>query len=77
MRIGTSPPMPTLAQGSSGPAVRQMQALIGHPADGQFGPRTKASVVAFQHAHGLAADGVVGPQTWAAIYAAQGQRAAA
>ena len=61
---------PTLRQGSSGEAVRQLQialAELGHdpgPVDGQFGSRTEAAVKAFQHARGIAADGVVGPVTW-------------
>ena len=33
--------------------------------DGNFGPHTKASVMAFQAWAGAAPDGVVGDQTWA------------
>jgi len=36
-------------------------------ADGKFGPRTKAAVIAFQKSHQLRADGVVGSKTLAAI----------
>ena len=35
------------------------------PPDGDFGDRTKAGVIWYQHMRGLAADGVVGPLTWA------------
>ena len=35
-----------------------------HGTDGNFGPHTKASVVAFQAWGGVAQDGVVGDQTW-------------
>lgn len=36
-------------------------------ADGDFGPRTREAVVAFQHAQGLKVDGIVGPQTLEAL----------
>lgn len=61
-----------LRQGAEGPAVRDLQTVLrrlGHPVtvDGDFGPRTKAAVAAFQRSQGLSPDGVVGPRTLAAI----------
>jgi peptidoglycan hydrolase-like protein with peptidoglycan-binding domain len=54
--------------GNAGAAVREAQALLtahGHPVavDGDFGPKTKAAVVAFQRSRGIAADGLIGPDT--------------
>jgi peptidoglycan hydrolase-like protein with peptidoglycan-binding domain len=68
-------PMPTLQEGSNGPVVSSLQQLLTEAApgqwgttpqgvDGAFGPKTKASVEAFQTWGGVAADGVVGDQTW-------------
>ena len=34
--------------------------------DGMFGPRTKASVEAFQRFADIAVDGIVGDRTWSA-----------
>ncbi|MEU3735208.1 murein L,D-transpeptidase [Streptomyces sp. NPDC033538] len=63
---------PTLRNGSHGQAVTELQqrlAVHGHAltADGDFGPRTKTAVKAFQKRHGLWADGIVGPRTWNAL----------
>lgn len=57
-----------LRMGSKGARVRELQGLLvrtGHAVtvDGDFGPATKAAVIAFQRASGLDADGVVGPET--------------
>lgn len=60
------PPMPrrNLSKGDTGPDVAALQALLGIPADGDFGSITESAVKSFQRATGLAADGVVGPATW-------------
>lgn len=66
----TSPAWPDLRQGSNNAsAVRSLQYLLNaHGAklavDGIFGPKTKAAVVAFQHAKGLNGSGVVQASTW-------------
>lgn len=55
------------------PYVKQVQTRLlslGHytgKIDGDFGPKTKAAVLAFQKARGLQQDGVVGDNTWAAL----------
>ncbi|MEH1099050.1 D-Ala-D-Ala carboxypeptidase family metallohydrolase [Micromonospora sp. CPCC 205561] len=69
----------TLASGASGEDVRQLQIrLSGYPGynavlgiDGVFGPGTRAAVIRFQQAYGLAADGVAGPNTFNRLYALQ------
>ncbi|MDG4802628.1 D-Ala-D-Ala carboxypeptidase family metallohydrolase [Micromonospora sp. WMMD980] len=69
----------TLASGSSGTDVRQLQIRVAGWAgyggivrvDGRYGPETAAAVRRFQAAYGLRADGVAGPQTFAKIYALQ------
>jgi putative chitinase len=70
--------MAVLKQGSSGPDVKDLQqklkALGFDPngTDGNFGPGTKAAVIAFQQSQGLQADGMAGPATIAALQAASG-----
>jgi hypothetical protein len=67
---GQTPPVdqhPVLRRGSSGPAVENLQQLLGILADGKFGPLTEAAVKAFQAANGLVPDSIVGPLTWAAL----------
>ena len=67
--------MPTLQEGSTGAVVQRLQTILANgapgewttapgPADGIFGPHTKASVEAFQSWGGAAVDGIVGDQTW-------------
>jgi peptidoglycan hydrolase-like protein with peptidoglycan-binding domain len=68
-------PMPTLQEGSTGAVVQRLQTILANgapgewttapgPADGIFGPHTKASVEAFQSWGGAAVDGIVGDRTW-------------
>lgn len=68
-------PMPLLQEGSSGNVVRSLQTVLTNGAtgewntgpggvDGDFGPKTRASVEAFQKWGGIGIDGIVGDQTW-------------
>jgi peptidoglycan hydrolase-like protein with peptidoglycan-binding domain len=43
--------------------------LLLAPIDGDFGPMTKAAVIAFQKKSNLAPDGVVGLKSWAILQA--------
>jgi peptidoglycan hydrolase-like protein with peptidoglycan-binding domain len=53
--------------------IRELQRALASagfdpgPADGTFGKRTEAAVVAFQEANGLSVDGRVGPETASAL----------
>lgn len=59
---------PTIAEGDEGPAVEEVQTILGIiPYDGDFGPTTDGGVKGFQAAAGLSADGVVGPKTWSEL----------
>jgi len=60
---------PMLRRGASGPAVSNLQKILGLTADGQFGPATEAAVKVFQTDQGLKDDGIVGPDTWNALAA--------
>ena len=77
--ISSSYPGSPLRIGSTGPNVVVIQTSINriaqnYPAipkiptvDGIFGPKTEASVRAFQRIFGLTSDGIVGPATWYAL----------
>lgn len=54
--------------GSKGPGAALVQAIIGANADGDFGPKSVASLKAWQTANGLTADGSVGPITWKKMF---------
>lgn len=61
--------MPEIKKGSSGKAVKVLQAILGGlTVDGDFGAKTLNAVIAFQKAKGLEADGIVGPKTWKALF---------
>ena len=63
-------PKVTLQQGSSGDRVRELQTLLYRfdydpkGVDGQFGPLTRAAVVAFQDDEGLPEDGIWNADDW-------------
>jgi len=65
--------MPVLKQGSTGPDVIALQTRLKdlgfdpNGVDGNFGPGTKAALIAFQKSKGLTADGMAGPQTMGAL----------
>lgn len=73
LAAASAPSQPTLKQGASGAAVKNLQQALAKAgfspgaADGQFGPKTDAAVKSFQRAKGLVADGIVGPKTWAKL----------
>jgi murein DD-endopeptidase MepM/ murein hydrolase activator NlpD len=66
-RPGPAVARAVIRQGSTGEDVKYLQGKLGITADGAFGPRTRAAVVAFQSSKGLTADGIVGKNTWRVI----------
>lgn len=74
--ITSSYPGTPLRRGSTGPSVVVIQVALNRiaqnypaipkipTADGIFGSRTEAAVIAFQQIFGLTPDGIVGPGTW-------------
>lgn len=69
MKIGD----PVITEGVISADVTEVQKILqgqGYnvgPIDGNFGPQTKAAVIAFQKSKGLMPDGIVGPDTWNAL----------
>jgi peptidoglycan LD-endopeptidase LytH len=63
----------TLRIGSVGDDVKILQTALGISADGSFGPKTKAAVIAFQISKGLTPDGVFGSMSYAALASANGK----
>ena len=63
-----------LRQGNSGPQVKSLQTLLNAhgcdcgEADGEFGPKTAAALLAFQRAHALDADAEFGAQSFTALW---------
>ena len=70
--LPADPDAPQLARGSSGAEVSALQqgltriggAVSPGPVDGEFGPRTEASVRDYQKSRSIAVDGIVGDRTW-------------
>lgn len=71
MILGKATPTPTgprtLRRGMTGADVKALQTKLGVTADGAFGPKTEAAVIAYQKLHHLDPDGAVGPMTRAAL----------
>lgn len=65
---------PLLIKGSKGPAVKELQILLGLDPDEVFGGNTENAVMDFQHRNGLVVDGEVGADTWEALIAAGPQK---
>jgi hypothetical protein len=63
----------TVAYGSAGPEVAEVQCLLRRAGfspggiDGMFGPLTQGAAKSFQKHAGLDVDGIVGPHTWKAL----------
>jgi peptidoglycan hydrolase-like protein with peptidoglycan-binding domain len=55
-------------RGAVGPAVSDVQAALGIPADGVFGHQTQLAVMDFQRRACITVDGVVGPETLSALF---------
>jgi peptidoglycan L-alanyl-D-glutamate endopeptidase CwlK len=62
-----------LQEGSAGADVERLQEILKQRGfnpglvDGDFGPATKAALIAFQRSEGLLADGIAGPRTQHAL----------
>ena len=65
----TTPAFPgTIKPGDNNESVKVIQHALTLIEDGDYGPATKAKVVAFQDNHdNLDSNGIVGPKTWAAL----------
>lgn len=57
-----------LRLGSTGDAVKLVQAVVGATPDGNYGSVTERRVRDWQARNGLLADGVVGPVTWKKMF---------
>lgn len=68
------PEYTTLRPGNEGPRVQEMQeklielGFLSGQADGQYGPKTKEAVTAYQRRSGLKADGIAGNETLTRLY---------
>jgi peptidoglycan hydrolase-like protein with peptidoglycan-binding domain/GH24 family phage-related lysozyme (muramidase) len=56
-----------IKEGEEGPAVKDVQRLLALEVDGEFGPQTRAAVVAFESQNHETANGMVDGKTYAAM----------
>jgi peptidoglycan hydrolase-like protein with peptidoglycan-binding domain len=59
--------MAILKRGLAGEPVRRLQAKLGVPVDGEFGPNTETALKNWQRQKSLEADGIAGPDTFMAM----------
>ncbi|MFM7425939.1 MAG: peptidoglycan-binding domain-containing protein [Elainella sp.] len=64
----TSNALAYMRRGAVGPAVSDVQAALGIPADGVFGHQTELAVIDFQRRSCITVDGIVGPETLTALF---------
>jgi cell wall-associated NlpC family hydrolase len=67
----------TLDVGTTGAAVKTIQALVGSPVDGNFGPQTASDLKKWQAKQGIPATGIVDNSTWAVMPAVSAATACA
>lgn len=65
--IASAAPVTSISKHRYGEYAQAVQLLVGADADGIFGRKTRAAVMAYQAAAGLKPDGIVGPLTWSAL----------
>jgi putative chitinase len=65
-----------LKEGSTGEDVKKIQEKLGVEPTGNFGPKTKAAVIAWQKQNGLTDDGIVGDGTWGKMFGSTAPAAA-
>jgi peptidoglycan hydrolase-like protein with peptidoglycan-binding domain len=65
--VGNTEVRRTLRRRAQGETVRELQVLLGVPADGYFGQSTVEAVLRLQQRQKILVDGIVGPQTWSVI----------
>ena len=65
--IAKHAPTVSSAKHRYGEYAMAVQLLVGCKADGIYGPKTKAAVLAYQASAGLKSDGICGPNTWGSL----------
>jgi peptidoglycan hydrolase-like protein with peptidoglycan-binding domain len=67
--VAKAPEFPgRIKPGDKGESVKIVQEALGLATDGDYGPKTKKAVIAFQDNNDLVdSNGVIGPKTWAEL----------